>query len=261
MYSRIKNIFYFCLELFFINAFFRRLNRGRIKTLLYHSLADKQEFKKQLEHLRRYYNVIRMSQDGGWVGLSEVKINVLITFDDGFRSDYELAFPALLEHGTSACFFLIADCVAGGTMPDFARKYINGSNTAAQLGTVVVPEAREMAEKGMAIGSHSTSHRDYSKLNDDEARRDAERSKKTLGSLLGLEITAFALPWGYYKPGQLEGLQEHYRRIFLTKHGFNRPEDRLLSRNEVSGTYHMYAAASGALDFFRDIVALRGRGA
>ena len=74
---------------------------------------------------------------------------VLLTFDDGGRDNYTVAFPILKRHGLVATFFVITDSV--GTNPQ--------SMTWAQL--------REMRAAGMVIGSHTRGHPDLRTVSPD----------------------------------------------------------------------------------------------
>ena len=264
----LKRLFYYCLELSGCNALFRRRNKGRLKTLMYHSISpdgasffpnanSATDFERQLRYLKRHYALVGLTQDGEITGCRADRVNVLLTFDDGFRDNHEVAFPLLARHGVKGCFFLIADCLEQGSVPGFAHKYIAKSGVTKPYSTLTAAQAREMGEHGMTLASHGKAHLDYSKATVGEGVQDASEAKLLLERLLECEIGCFAYPWGRRQPGQTEELQGCYRRIFSTEHGFNDPGERLLGRNEVSGFFHMCAASSGALDFFAALLGLR----
>ncbi|NNF17392.1 MAG: polysaccharide deacetylase family protein [Gammaproteobacteria bacterium] len=74
-------------------------------------------FRKQLESLARYFNVI--SIDEGVRGLFAGKLHrnsVVITFDDGYRNNFEVAFDELQRIGLPATFFIASDYLDGGRM-------------------------------------------------------------------------------------------------------------------------------------------------
>jgi len=65
-------------------------------------------FRRQLQWLRQNTQVL--SEDDVLRGLADPKVlprrGVLITFDDGYRDNFQLAYPALRDHGLLALFFV-----------------------------------------------------------------------------------------------------------------------------------------------------------
>jgi peptidoglycan/xylan/chitin deacetylase (PgdA/CDA1 family) len=255
----VKKLALGALRVLGINRLFRHINRGRIKVLLYHHViagtsvfheaVTTNEFHAHLRHLRRRYNVIGLDQNGEWIGYEPTRVNVLVTFDDGFIGNVSTVLPILLEHGVSALFFLIAECAHSGAPPAFANKYADTAS--AELRTVGPREIRTMFDAGMRIGSHSLSHRDFRTLSDEDALDDARRSRSLLEEIAGASVGTFAFPWGHRRIGHDELVATVYRRIFTTDHGFCGVDDTVIPRNEVQSLSHMDAAASGSLDFFR----------
>ncbi len=68
---------------------------------------------------------------------------VVLTFDDGYRDNYENAFPLLKKYGFTGVFFVVSDFINNGR-PEY----------------LTWDMAREMAEAGMSIESHSRTHPD-----------------------------------------------------------------------------------------------------
>ncbi len=68
---------------------------------------------------------------------------VVLTFDDGYRDNYENAFPLLRKYGFTGTFFVVSDFINAGR-PEYMTWEM----------------LREMAEAGMSIESHSRTHPD-----------------------------------------------------------------------------------------------------
>ena len=262
-----KALFFFALQWLGINRLFRWHYRGRVKTLLFHRVLERvenypnaiaaAEFDLQIRELKRHHNVIGLNRTGDISGYRRDKVNVLITFDDGFEDNYRVAYPILLKHGATACFFVIANCIARGEPPSFAKRYMVSEGSDDGFRTVTANQIAEMAAAGMTIGSHSLDHSNYQKATFEQGVIDAQQAKAVLEEQLKMEIGDFAFPWGFCHPGQAEAIKRFYRRIYTTEHGFNDPGDWLIRRSEVANTYHMYAAASGALDWFGHLLLSR----
>lgn len=77
------------------------------------------EFAREIGYLRRHFNVISMQDyvkamtDNGPLPPRPA----LVTFDDGYRDNYDTAFPILKEQGVSACFFLTTQFVGTQAIP------------------------------------------------------------------------------------------------------------------------------------------------
>lgn len=67
--------------------------------------ATSQGFDAQLAFLTRHFDVI--GPDDLTAALTTGGRHVLLTFDDGYRDNYEIALPVLREHGATATFFII----------------------------------------------------------------------------------------------------------------------------------------------------------
>lgn len=77
--------------------------------------ASTDDFRRQMEHLKRNYTVVTMGQvltalDGGGRLPSRP---VVVTFDDGHADNYTNAFPILREFNVPATIFLTTDYIGG----------------------------------------------------------------------------------------------------------------------------------------------------
>jgi peptidoglycan/xylan/chitin deacetylase (PgdA/CDA1 family) len=70
-------------------------------------------FERQLDFLRRYYTLTDIDTA---VGPDRPDRAVAITFDDGYRSVYEHAFPILQEKGATATVYIISEAIGDSTM-------------------------------------------------------------------------------------------------------------------------------------------------
>ena len=113
-------------------------NKDKIPVLCYHNLAtaeektnfegekdwtiDVQNFEEQLKYLKKHnYKTLTMEEFYEWKqGKIELPHkSVLITFDDGFLSNYHYAFPLLKKYNMNATVFLIGEYVKNATQTDW----------------------------------------------------------------------------------------------------------------------------------------------
>jgi peptidoglycan/xylan/chitin deacetylase (PgdA/CDA1 family) len=134
-----------------------------------------------------------------------------LTFDDGCASDYTEAFPALLELGMRATFFVVPTLVS-------------------EPGYVTWSELREMTAAGMEIGSHSLTHPFLHELDAAGVRREFGESKSMLEDRLGAAVRSASLPRGWEPPHFESVLEELGYRVFCTSRvGWWHPGDQPLS--------------------------------
>jgi peptidoglycan/xylan/chitin deacetylase (PgdA/CDA1 family) len=122
-----------------------------------------------------------------------------ITFDDGHRSNFDLALPILQRHGLHAVFFITTDWIGR-----------DGFMTEDQL--------RRLRGAGMLLGSHGRSHAYLSDLPTDQLRRELAESKARLEAVLGEPVEALALPGGRNHPDLAATAREAgYRHVFTSR--------------------------------------------
>lgn len=112
-----------------------------------------------------------------------------LTFDDGYRSVYTEAFPALRERGMTATVFLTVGPAgtAGDRLPSMQRREMLSWS-----------EIREMAAAGIAFGSHARTHPDLTRLGSEEIEAEMTGSKAVIEERLGVAVAGFAYPYGRF---------------------------------------------------------------
>lgn len=114
-----------------------------------------------------------------------MKPAVVLTFDDGNRSDALTALPMLLARGFSATFYVTTAWIG-------------------QRGFLTEHEVRELALAGMEIGSHGHSHRFLDELTETEVAEELATSLSILRRLTGKPVGALGLPGGRTHPSLRE---------------------------------------------------------
>ena len=201
----LKNAFFYAMEWLGVNKYFRYRYRGLVKTLMFHSISPPGQFFKnaisasiftrQLHHLSKKYSILNMSQDGHLSGYDPMKVNILLTFDDGFIDNYTVAAPILAEFKMSAVFFVIADCLLKGSPPKFIVGNMVEDSMPNIYRTINKTQTQELLAMGMTVGSHGNNHFDYTSISADAGLDDARESQKKIEAEIGVPIESFAFPW------------------------------------------------------------------
>jgi peptidoglycan/xylan/chitin deacetylase (PgdA/CDA1 family) len=126
----------------------------------------------------------------------EIGEPVEITFDDGNRSDLDIAAPALAERNLSAAFFVCA-----GRLDD--PRYLDRA------------ALRTLEDMGMSIGSHGHSHVDLRKSDRATLQQETSESRRSLAEAVRGSVDTFAIPFGSYDRRVLGALGS-YRRIYTS---------------------------------------------
>jgi peptidoglycan/xylan/chitin deacetylase (PgdA/CDA1 family) len=129
--------------------------------------------------------------------------SVVLTFDDGYASVYDTAFPLLQKYGMTATVFLRANAET----TRFANVPFPSMNGRAMLSW---RQVRELCHYGIEIGAHTLSHPDLTRLAVSQARDEIVRSKEIIQDILGAPVTSFAYPFGRYNQAAYEIVQENF---------------------------------------------------
>ncbi len=116
---------------------------------------------------------------------------VVITMDDGYRDNFENAFPVLQEFGMKATFFVVTDFI-----DKEVRNYMTW------------PMAKEMADAGMRIEPHSKTHADLSGQEREYIIYEILGSQESIAAHVGDTPRYFCYPGGRYDETTLEVVQD-----------------------------------------------------
>ena len=115
---------------------------------------------------------------------------VSISFDDGNRSDIDVALNHLVERRLEATFFPLA-----GRLSD--RDSLSPAGV------------RELVDAGMSVGSHGMWHRPWLRLSKSEADEELRQARDVITEAAGQSINRASVPLGQYDRGSLAMLRGH----------------------------------------------------
>ncbi len=131
---------------------------------------------------------------------------ISITFDDGFLSVYQNAFPILVKYNYTATIYLPSDLIGAEDRKNFEGKPCMNWE-----------EVREMAEAGFTFGSHTASHAELIKQSENEISEELKRSKNRIEQMLSIPVVSFSFPYAF--PEMKKGFVHNFRR-FLENNGY-----------------------------------------
>lgn len=212
--------------------------------LLYHKIASPprdarirggytpaRRFARQMAYLKRngyeFYTASEMVAHLRERGAFPPK-GLTLTFDDGWKDNYENAFPVLRKLGIRATIFLIPSCI--GRASDKALS--EGEHAREHLSR---EDILEMSRHGIEFGSHTLNHRLLHQTAPDETRFELEESKRQIEELLDRPCRTFAYPGGHFdETARRLAESAGYLAAFTTHYGPADPLDLYaLNRTEI----------------------------
>ncbi len=140
---------------------------------------------------------------------------VVLTFDDGHASHFELVAPLLVRYHFAGTFFVTTGYIG-------------------KPGYVTWDQLRKLRFLGMEIGSHGATHRPLTQLSAHELAEELRSSKQLLEERLGVPIVAMAAPGGFWNGAVAKAAQHAgYEVAWLSNIGTNGKETSLLALRRV----------------------------
>jgi peptidoglycan/xylan/chitin deacetylase (PgdA/CDA1 family) len=164
-------------------------------------------------------------------------LEVLLTFDDGYRGLLDHAIPILEERGIPALLFLVTDFVGRENTWELGLP----GRRATHMGW---DEAADLVRRGFSFGSHSRTHRDLTRLPAAEAANELAGSKAEIEARLRTPARSVSYPFGRLSAGiRAAAERAGYRAGFTLYPPRSTPErDRFALRRE--GVYVIDTIAS-----------------
>ncbi len=207
----------------------KALTHGVVRVVNGHSVpqSSTENFREQLAYYRQHYcdvtyeDLQQLFETGVW---SKSKPGLIVSFDDGLRTQAEIAAPLLEEYGFTGWFFLPHEFL--DTPEDQQRDY-------AQQHQILLDEdlpgpriamtweqARQLQERHV-VGCHTASHcRLSAALTDEQRKHEIGEAKQVLEKRLGSAVDSFAWVggqrWAYSRSCAEEIANANFRFSFMT---------------------------------------------
>jgi peptidoglycan/xylan/chitin deacetylase (PgdA/CDA1 family) len=113
-----------------------------------------------------------------------------ITFDDGYRDNFENAVPVLEKFSLPATFFVVTQWIGTDVVPWWDRQQ------GVRHPWMTWDQVRRLHRKGFDVGAHTRTHVDLGGVSDDEARVEIREARFELERQLAAPVELFAYPYG-----------------------------------------------------------------
>ncbi|WP_235901370.1 polysaccharide deacetylase family protein [Anaerovibrio slackiae] len=183
-----------------------------VMVLNYHKVVDEHmslsvplaDFEQHMKWLKEYgYTSITPEELYEFIvnGSELPEKPVLITFDDGYKDNYTNAYPIMKKYGFKGTIFVVTG---------FLGVYDN---------YMTWEQAKELADNGFSIESHTYSHKSMTEASDEEISKELTKSRDTIKNKLGIDADFMAYPTGTYNLHIAELVQKAgYKGAFTIKY-------------------------------------------
>jgi len=214
---------------------------ARLPVLTFHALEERSSvisfspslFRDGMARLHeRGYRTLRLTQAADILIRGEAfpDRSFVITFDDGYESVYEAAFPVLRDCDMYATVFVTVG-EKGPRKPGSRLPSLEGRTMLAWT------EIEEMHRWGIDFGAHTLSHPDLTRLPRVQAQTEIRDGKAVLEDMLGARISCFAYPFGRYNREVRHIVRRSFRLACSDKLGFLKKRSDLFALERVDAYY------------------------
>jgi peptidoglycan/xylan/chitin deacetylase (PgdA/CDA1 family) len=210
--NKVLSLFYPIIR--FVNFVLKKIkirNENELVVLLYHDISQSEVpfFKNQLLFIKKYWNFITPQEfEHYMVTKSTIKgRNILITFDDGFYSNYLIARTVLAEFNIKALFFInpkFIDCETINESKNFIStrifKNISVEKIPDHWRNMSWTDVNTLVKEGHSIGHHTSTHANLGNITDlDILVEEIVTSAYSIENQINILPIHFAFPFGTIK--------------------------------------------------------------
>lgn len=251
----------------FIKKLFRM--PGNIIVLEFHNIRkdDLNQFRQLMLKLKQNDEVISIDEFHHIMNYGDKTIGnkYIITFDDGYKSSYNIANEILNPLGIKALFFIPTGFIDAGTMTvEYIIENINRGNKSSftsinEQSPMTWDEILELINDGHTIGAHTISHPKMSNVTDPKSlEEEIIRSGSIIEGKTGVKVNDFAYPFG-----DITSMSRSSARIAKNKYNYvytgirgkncSKPTNKLIKRQDINtnnGLCYNLMVCYGGLDIF-----------
>lgn len=187
-------------------------NNEGVPVIMYHSVKyekdnpvriSKENFESQMKYLKdNGYTTLTLDELYDFLekNVPIPKKSVVLTFDDGYKDNYENAYPILKKYGFKATIFVITNCIGTG-------EYLTSD------------ELKELQQNGIDIESHTINHEALNEISYDKQLETLKGSKESLEKLLNKKVKYIAYPYGKYNENTIKAAKAAGYKLAVTTNG------------------------------------------
>jgi peptidoglycan/xylan/chitin deacetylase (PgdA/CDA1 family) len=152
---------------------------------------DRRTFERYCRFFRRHFNVVSLPDLVKTLAAGrKPSRELVITFDDGYRDNFQNAAPVLEALSLPATFFVITQWINTDVVPFWDRQQ------GVRHPWMTWDEVRSLHGRGFDIGAHTRTHVDLATVSAARAKEEILGSRLELEQRLAAPVVSFAYPYG-----------------------------------------------------------------
>ena len=226
-------------------------NKGGLKAegyqtvpiLVYHNFSKKgsdktavsqDDFEAQMKYLKQNgYHVVSIDQLLDFIDYKEQlpEKSIVITFDDAWRSIFDVALPILIKYGFTATFFIYTDFIGGGKAMTWKQ-----IETLSKIGFDI--QCQTKTHRNLAVPKKNESFKEYF----ESIEMEIGYPKNLLKEKLNIDCKFLAYPYGETNNLVIALLKKHGYRAAFTIDRKPNPffiDKYRIYRSVIYGSYNM----------------------
>ena len=233
-------------------------------TLHNFSNTDYKWLEKTLDKLSDQFEFIDPNKADQILTRKENRKRILLTFDDGYKSNRFVAEKILKPRGIKALFFITSSFVGlkGKKSSNFAKKNFYPKSICPyrykySLEALSWSDIKWLIKEGHVIGAHTKTHPDLAKLKQSDVDIEINQSADIIEEKIGISIKHFSYPFGNISSVNKQCIKLASQRFDMAfsniRGGLNESKNNhfLFRHNLVPGTpsWKIKAITNGKLDW------------
>jgi len=214
-----------------------------VPVLVYHNFSKKRsdktavgqdDFEAQMKYLKQNgYHVVSIDQLLDFIDYKEQlpEKSIVITFDDAWRSIFDVALPILIKYGFTATFFIYTDFIGGGKAMTWKQ-----IETLSKIGFDI--QCQTKTHRNLAVPKKNESFKEYF----ESIEMEIGYPKNLLKEKLNIDCKFLAYPYGETNNLVIALLKKHGYRAAFTIDRKPNPffiDKYRIYRSVIYGSYNM----------------------
>lgn len=194
-----------------------------VRVLCFHDVPDGTWFMNVMELLKSEFHVLTPEEFTAR-SFHDTKINILLTFDDGYQSWVDVCMPIMEQYSFKGLFFINSGLLNAAHDADAVAHFMRDRMLISPKRPLTWEGAAALVASGHSVGGHTVNHTRMSICDALKAEEEVVSDKARHEEKLNVVLTDFAYPFGtkkdYTKETEAIVRSAGYERQYSAVSGF-----------------------------------------